>query len=316
MKLVIQIPCLNEADQIGETIASIPRQIPGIDEIEILVIDDGSTDGTGAAARAAGADHVHTNAANMGLARTFVIGLEQSLLRGADIVVNFDADNQYRAEHIADLVAPILAGRAQLVVGVRPIEQIHHFSPLKRRLQRLGSWVVRKASGLPVEDATSGFRAMSREAALRLCTFGRYTYTLETLIQAGRMNIPVVSVPVAVNPPTRPSRLMRSMWGYIFRSVSTILRIGLLYYPLRVFFWTGVVVALPGLIAVARFVVLYASGDGTGHVQSLVLGTGLIAGGAVLLIGGVIADLIAANRMLLQEIRSRTLEEQIERRRG
>ncbi len=314
VKLVIQIPCLNEAGQIAETLATLPRRIDGVDEIEVMIVDDGSTDGTAEAALAAGADHVHRLPANMGLAKAYVIGLEQALLRGADVIVNFDADNQYRAEHIAELVRPVLEGRAALVVGVRPIEDIAHFSPLKQRLQRFGSWVVRKASGLEVEDATSGFRAVGRAAALQLHTFSAYSYTLETLIQAGRLRLPVVTVPVTVNPPTRPSRLMRSMLGYIRRSMLTILRIGMLYYPLRFFFYTAIVVATPGILAVARFLVLWAAGQGGGNVQSLVIGMGLIAAGAILMIGGVLADLIASNRMLLQDLRARALEARIARR--
>lgn len=313
VKLVIQIPCLNEAGQLAETMATIPREIAGVDQVEIMVIDDGSTDETVAVARAAGADHVHSNPTNMGLAKSYIIGLEQALLRGADIVVNFDADNQYPAHHIPALVAPILKGEAQIVVGARPIADITHFSPIKRRLQKLGSWVVRKASGLKVPDAPSGFRAVSMEAAFRLYTFSSYSYTIETLIQAGRMNIPVASIPITVNPPTRPSRLMTSMGNYIRRSMLTIARIGLLYYPLRVFFWLAMLTALPGILAILRFVAYYLAGDGGGKVQSLIIGSGLFAAGVVLMIGGVLADLVAANRVLLQDIRARALEEKVRR---
>ena len=316
MKLVIQIPCLNEADQLAETMATIPRQIEGVDEVEIIVIDDGSSDGTGDVARAAGADFVHRNPTNMGLAKSYIIGLEQAMLRGADIIVNFDADNQYPAKHIPDLIAPILRGEAQLSVGARPITTIEHFSPFKRFLQRLGSWVVRQASGLEVPDAPSGFRAVSLEAALRLYTFSVYSYTIETLIQAGRMNIPVASVPITVNPPTRPSRLMTSMRSYIRRSMLTIARIGFLYYPLRAFFWLAVLTALPGVLAILRFVYFWLIGEGSGHVQSLILGSALFAAGVILMIGGVLADLISANRTLLQDVRSRILEEKIRRMRS
>ncbi|MSU91534.1 glycosyltransferase [Rhodobacteraceae bacterium 2CG4] len=312
MKLIIMIPCLNEADQLADTMATLPAQLPGVDVIETLVIDDGSTDATAEVARAAGADHVLRNPNNLGLAKSYIIGLEHALLLGADVIVNFDADNQYPATFLPDLIAPILHGRADLVVGARPMSEIEHFSPVKRTLQHVGTWVVRQASGgLDVTDATSGFRAVSKRAAIRLYTFSSYSYTLETLIQAGRMNIAVASVPIKVNPPTRPSRLMRSMWGYIARSTMTILRIGFVYYPLRFFFWSSIVVALPGLLAILRFLVQYAQGDGAGHLQSLILGTGLFAAGVVLLIGGVLADLVAANRVLLQELRSRALEEKI-----
>ncbi|MEM8787856.1 MAG: glycosyltransferase family 2 protein [Pseudomonadota bacterium] len=313
MKLIIQIPCLNEADQIAETLVTIPRDFDGVDVTEIMIVDDGSTDDTVAVALAAGAHHVHSNPTNLGLARTYVIGLEQALLRGADLIVNMDADNQYPARFIQPLIDPILAGRAELTVGARPIDRIAHFSPLKRRLQRFGSWVVRRASGLNVPDAPSGFRAVSRSAAMRLYTFSSYSYTIETLIQAGRINIPIASVPIETNPPTRPSRLMRSMLNYILKSMATILRIGMLYYPFRVFFWTAIVVATPGILAILRFVLLYLSGDGEGRLQSLVLGSALFATGAVLMIGGVLADLIAANRMLLQDLRARALEEKLAR---
>jgi len=312
MKLIIMIPCLNEAEQLAETMATLPRTLVGFDELEIMVIDDGSTDGTADIARASGADHILSNPNNLGLAKSYVIGLERALTLGADVIVNFDADNQYPAAFIPNLIAPILDGRADLTIGARPMSEIEHFSPAKRVLQRVGSWVVRQASGgLDVADATSGFRAVSKRAAIRLNTFSSYSYTLETLIQAGRMNIPVVSVPIKVNPPTRPSRLMRSMWGYIGKSTMTILRIGFLYYPLRFFFWSAIIVALPGILAILRFLLLYARGDGGGNIQSLILGTGLFAAGVILLIGGILADLVAANRVLLQELRSRMLEEKI-----
>ncbi|MHA3979566.1 glycosyltransferase family 2 protein [Halovulum sp. GXIMD14794] len=312
MKLVITIPCLNEAEQLAATLATLPKEVPGFDIVETLVLDDGSTDDTAKVAREAGADHVYRNPNNLGLAKSYVIGLERALMLGADVIVNFDADNQYPARYIPDLVAPILDGSADLTVGARPMEEIEHFSPVKRILQRVGSWVVRQASGgIDIADATSGFRAVSKRAAIRLYTFSAYSYTLETLIQAGRLNIPVKSVPITVNPPTRPSRLMRSMSGYIVRSTLTILRIGFLYYPLRFFFWSGLIVALPGILAILRFLVFYLQGHGGGNLQSLILGTGLFAAGVVMLIGGVIADLVAANRVLLQEIRSRMLEERI-----
>ena len=316
MKLIIQIPCLNEAEQLPATLATLPRAVPGFDSVEWLVIDDGSTDGTAEIARAHGVDHVISFHTNQGLARAFMAGLEAALHRGADVIVNFDADNQYKAEGIGPITRPILDGRAKLVVGARPVTEIEHFSPLKRALQRVGSWVVRRASGLAVDDAPSGFRALDREAAMRLYVFSRYSYTLETVIQAGRLNLPVLSVPIAVNPPTRQSRLMRSMASYIRRSALIIFRIFVLYYPLRFFSLVALALALPGIAAFLRFLVLYAQGQGDGHVQSLVLGSACLAAAAVAFIGGLLGDLIAANRTLLAEIRSRLLAEQIARERA
>lgn len=315
MKLIIQIPCLNEAEQLPHTLADLPRDVDGFDTVEWLVIDDGSTDGTADVARAHGVDHVISFPHNQGLARAFMEGLEGCLRAGADVIVNFDADNQYRAEGIPTITAPILEGRAKMVVGARPVGEIEHFSPVKRVLQKFGSRVVRLVSRADVADAPSGFRAFDREAALRLYVFSAYSYTLETIIQAGRLNIPVVSVPIGVNPPTRESRLMRSMGSYIRRSAVIILRIFVLYYPLRFFGAMALVTGLPGVLAFARFLVLYLADDGTGHVQSLVIGAGLIAAATVMAIGGLVGDLIAANRTLLAEIRARLLEAEIRRHR-
>ncbi len=311
MKLIIQIPCYNEADQLADTLACLPRAVPGFDQVEWLVIDDGSIDATAAVARAAGADHVLSLGHNRGLAQAFMAGLEASLRLGADVIVNTDGDNQYRADGIAALTAPILAGQAQIAIGERPIGRIAHFSPLKRRLQWLGSWVVRQASGSTVRDAPSGFRAIHRDAAAQLYVFGKYTYTLETIIQAGRLRVPMVSVPVEVNPPTRDSRLIRSVFGYIVKSSLTILRIFALYCPLRLFAILGAIVALPGILAFLRFLVLLAMGEGDGNVQSLVIGAALIAAGTVVAMGGLIADLVAANRVLLAEIRGRLLKREL-----
>ncbi len=312
-KLIIQIPCRDEAAQLPATLADLPRAVPGFDRVEWLVIDDGSTDGTSEVARAHGADHVVTLPHNQGLARAFMAGLEASLRAGADVIVNTDADNQYRAACIPALTAPVLEGRAQIAVGARLIAEIAHFSPIKRVLQRLGSWVVQKASGTRVADAPSGFRAFDRHAAMRLYVFGTYTYTLETIIQAGVLGLPILSVPVEVNPPTRPSRLIRSVPTYVWRSAQTIFRIVVLYKPLRVFSIAAAILALPGVLAFARFLFLYAGGGGAGNVQSLVIGAALIAAGAVVFIGGLLADLIAANRMLLAEIRGRMLERDLDR---
>lgn len=307
MKLIIQLPCYNEEAQLPRTLADLPRHVPGFDAVEWLVIDDGSTDRTAEVARECGVDHVVRLDHNQGLAKAFMAGLEASLRYGADVIVNTDGDNQYRADQIPALTRPILECEARIVVGARPIGNIDHFSPIKRALQRLGSWVVRKASGAEVADAPSGFRAIHRDAAVQLYVFNRYTYTLETIIQAGRLGIPIVSVPVEVNPPTRESRLIRSVAQYILRSGGTILRIAVLYQPLRVFSWLAAVLALPGIAAFVRFLGFYLSGDGAGHVQSLVIGAALIAAGAVVFVGGLLADLIAANRTLLAELRGRQL---------
>lgn len=312
MKLVIQIPCLNEADHIAGTLADLPRKVEGFDSVEWLVIDDGSTDGTAEAARAAGADHVVELGHNQGLARAFMVGLETALGQGADVIVNTDADNQYQASGIAALVRPIVSGEAQIVIGARPIGRIEHFSWLKRMLQALGSWTVRIASGTSVPDAPSGFRAMHRDAARQLYVFTPYTYTLETIIQAGRLGIPIASVEVAVNPPTRPSRLIHGTWDYVLRSATTILRVFVLYQPLRFFGLIAALLVLPGIFAFARFLVFWAMGDGSGHVQSLIFGAALVSVGAIVAMAGLLADLVAANRMLLAEIRGRLLARDID----
>ncbi|MBT8456981.1 MAG: glycosyltransferase family 2 protein [Rhodobacteraceae bacterium] len=316
MKLIIQIPCFNEEDQLGETLSELPRKVAGFDTVEWLIIDDGSTDRTVEVARAAGVDHIISQGHNQGLARAFMTGIEAGLKRGADVIVNTDADNQYPARYIDALTKPVREGEAQIAIGARPIGAIEHFSPIKRLLQKLGSWAVAKASGTKVDDAPSGFRAIHRDAAVRLYVFNPFTYTLETLIQAGRMGIPIASVPIDVNPPTRPSRLFRSTGRYVARSAKIILRILVLYKPLRMFTWAAFVIALPGVLAFLRFLYLYATGEGGGNIQSLVIGASLIAAGAVVMVGGVLADLIAANRVLLAEIRSRQLLDEIRRARG
>lgn len=307
MKLVIQIPAYNEADSIAETVKALPETVWGFSEVECLVIDDGSVDDTAKIASDSGAHHVLSLGANMGLARAFSAGIECSLKLGADVIVNTDADNQYCAEDIITLVRPILNGRTQIVVGARPISEIDEFSVVKKILQKFGSWVVRKASDTRVEDAPSGFRAYSRNAAAQLHVVNNYTYTLETIIQAGRKRIPISSVPVRVNIVTRPSRLFSSIGEYVFRSMVTILRIYVLYKPLKFFFSISSLVALPAFIGISRFIVEYALGDGAGHVQSLVLSGGLLAIASVIFAVGIIADLIAANRGLLEDIRAREL---------
>jgi len=316
MKLIIQIPCLNEAETLPVALADLPRRVEGFDSVEWLVIDDGSTDGTADVARAHGVDHIVRLPVNRGLARAFMAGLEASLAAGADVIVNTDADNQYRASYIPALVEPILGGRAQMVVGARPIANHPAFSPLKKLLQRLGSWTVRVASGTAIPDAPSGFRAYHREAALQLYVHNAYTYTLETIIQAGRKGIPVESVPVEVNGDLRPSRLMKSTTDYIRRSIFTIVRIFVVYKPLRFFTFLAFATALPGLIGIARFLVYWAAGQGGGHLQSLILSGALVATAAIFQMGGLMADVVSANRRLLEDIRARQLRRDTDARRA
>lgn len=311
-KLIIQIPAFNEAGTIGATLAALPRQVTGFSLVEWLLVDDGSRDRTVEIARAAGIDHVVSVAHNRGLAAAFMAGLEASLKLGAEVIVNTDADNQYDAACIPDLVRPILDGRALVVVGERPISRMKEFSTLKRLLQKLGSSVVRFVSATDVPDAPSGFRAIHREAALQLCVFSNYTYTLETLIQAGRKNLPVASVPVRVNLVTRPSRLVRSIPSYIGKSLLTIFRIFVLYKPFRFFFTVGTLILLPGLAIGIRFLRAYFDGEGQGHVQSLILAATLIVTAFITYAAGVLADLIAANRRLLEEVRMRQLRSEVD----
>ena len=307
MKLIVQIPALNEEETLATAISAVPRRIAGIDIVEIMVIDDGSTDRTVEEAWKAGADHVLQMSSHVGLARAFSAGLERALDLGADIIVNTDADNQYCADDIPARVAPILQREAQIVVGARPITEIDSYSPVKKALQRLGSWVVRKASGADIPDAPSGFRAYSRDAAARLCVINTYTYTLETIIQAGRKCIPMTSVPVRVNAVARPSRLFRGIREYVGRSARTILRVFVIYAPLQFFLSLAALFALPGLIGVARFIGYYFADGGAGHIQSLVLSSALLAMATILFAVGVLADLISANRSLLEDIRAREL---------
>ncbi len=299
-RLIVQIPCLNEAETLPETLADIPRQIPGIDSVEILIIDDGSMDDTSEVARAHGAEHVIRNTANKGLAYSFQRGLEACLARGADIIVNTDGDNQYCGEDIKRLVEPILAGRADMAVGDRRTGQIAHFSPLKKQLQRLGSGFVRRMSGTDVADAVSGFRAFSAQAARSLTVRSSFSYTTETLIQAGKKNLTIVSVPVRTNAVTRPSRLFRSIPQFLMRSGQTMLRVYAMYEPLRIFLWVGFVLMGLGLLPVARFLVHYALGDGSGMVQSLILGGVLFLMGTLSAMFALIADLVAYNRQLIE----------------
>lgn len=312
-RLLIQIPCYNEEQTLPRTLAALPRKVEGFNSVEWLIIDDGSTDRTVEVARRAGVDHVVSLPRNQGLARAFVAGLEASLKAGADVIVNTDADNQYDASGIPALVEPILSGRAQIVIGARPIRELRQFSFIKKMLQRLGSAVVRMASRTSIQDAPSGFRAIQAEAALRLCVFSNYTYTLETIIQAGRKNIAMASVPVAVNEVTRPSRLVRSIPSYVRRSLLTIVRIFILYKPLRFFLYLGTLFLLPGLAIGLRFLINYLAGHGQGNVQSLILAAVLLVTAVVIYAAAILADLVAANRVLLEEIRTRQLRAEVDR---
>ncbi len=309
MKLVIQIPCYNEEESLPATVAALPREVPGFDSVEFLVIDDGSTDRTSAVAGELGLSLVVRHTKNRGLAAAFMTGLRVALDMGADVIVNTDADNQYAAAGIADLVAPILQERAELVVGARPIDTIAHFSRPKKVLQRMGSWVVRVVSHTSVADAPCGFRAFSRKAAQRFFLFGDYSHTLETIIQAGIKNMSVASVPVRVNPRLRPSRLIRNVPEYVIRSTATIVRIFVIYRPMLLFGTLGTVLFSAGLLLGLRFIYFYAAGDGRGHVQSLILASVLLGIGFQTLLAAFIADLLAANRKLLEEIRMREFEE-------
>jgi glycosyltransferase involved in cell wall biosynthesis len=305
MKLIIQIPCLNEAQTLPIALSALPRKVPGFSSVEWLIIDDGSEDNTVEVAKAHGVDHVVRHAGNKGLATAFMSGLEASLRLGADVIVNTDADNQYNADDIPALTLPILQHRAEIVVGARPIASIEHFSPVKKLLQKLGSWVVRIASKTDIPDAPSGFRAVSRSAAQRLIVFNEYTYTLETIIQAGQKNIAITSVPIRVNGDLRPSRLVKSIPSYIKRSIFTIVRIFIIYRPFSFFGTIGATLFGLGFLIGLRFLWHYMEGNGDGHVQSLILASVLLGMGFQTLLVAFVADLLAANRKLLEDIRFR-----------
>ena len=312
MKLIIQIPCYNEEETLAIALKEIPRSIPGIDTVELLIINDGSTDRTVEVARAHGVDHVVDFPKNKGLAKGFMSGIERCLTEGADIIVNTDADNQYCGADIAKLVRPILDHQADMVIGERPIDDIKHFGYVKKRLQRLGSWVVRRVSNTRIPDATSGFRAYSRDAALRMNVLNDFTYTVETIIQAGQSNIALTHVPIRTNPPTRESRLFRSTFQYLKRSTLTVLRIFMVYKPLRVFAAAGSVIFGLGFLLGLRFLYYYLiarQGSG-GKVQSVILAAVLMIIGFQVIVLGLISDLIAANRKLIQDtlFRVRRLE--------
>ncbi len=314
-KVTIVIPCFNEAGTLAQTLAALPARIPGADVVETLVVDDGSGDNTVEVARACGVTDVLRHKRNLGLAAAFRTAVDAALARGADVIVGTDADNQYVGADAAKLAAPVLAGEADLVVGCRDVAALPHFSPLKKILQRAGSFAVRTLSGIDVADATSGFRAYSRDAALRLVVLSSFTYTLETLIQAGYKGLTVMQVPVRVNAPTRPSRLFRSIPQYLQRSVNTITRAYLLFRPLRVLGTLGLLIFAAGLFLLGRFLYFYFTISGpTGHVQSLLVGGVVVLLGFQVIIIALISDLVAANRRLLEDVLYRIKLDQYRRR--
>jgi glycosyltransferase involved in cell wall biosynthesis len=310
MKLIIQIPCFNEAKTLGVAIKALPRKVDGFETVEWLIIDDGSSDETVKVAIESGVDHIVHHERNKGLAVGFMTGLNACLSLGADVIVNTDADDQYNANDIPLLVRPILSGKAEIVVGARPISTINHFSPVKKLLQKFGSWVVRWASNTDIPDAPSGFRAMSRSVAQRLVVFNDYTYTLETIIQAGQKNIAITSVPIRVNDDLRPSRLVKSIPSYIKRSISTIIRIFVIYRPFRFFSAIGLTLFGSGFLLGIRFLYFYVNGSGQGKIQSLILASVLLTMGFQTFLVAFVADLLSANRKLMEEVRYRLISSQ------
>lgn len=305
MKLIIQIPCFNEAETLEIALNHLPKQIDGIDEIEYLIINDGSTDNTVEVAKNWGVHHIVNFKTNKGLAKGFMAGIDEALRQGADIIVNTDADDQYVGEDIKELVRPILDNKADIVIGARPIDETEHFSPLKKKLQHLGSWVVRRASQTDIPDAPSGFRAYSREAALRLNVINEYTYTLEQIVQAGRGKISITWVPIRTNGELRPSRLFGSMFGYIKKSMFTIVRAYIMYKPLRFFMAISTIPFAAGILLGIRYLINMLMGNGAGYVQSLILCSLLIMIGSLIFVMGVLADTIGANRKMLEDIQYR-----------
>lgn len=302
MKLIIQVPCYNEEESLPALLQSLPRSLPGIDQVEVLVVDDGSSDHTSEAARQCGADHVVRFRRHRGLAAAFRAGLDAAVHLGADIILNTDADNQYPADQIPALLEPLLAGRADIAIGDRGVASQQHVSPFKRRLQKIGSRVLAGASGLDVPDAASGFRAMTREAALRTVVLSDYSYTLESLIQAGAHKLAVEYVPIRTNPQARPSRLMRGLGDYLLNSGVTVLRAYTLYRPLRVFSTAGALIFLLGLLLAGRYLYYFIAGQGAGHVQSVILAAVLLITGLQVGLIGLLADLISFNRKMLEEV--------------
>lgn len=301
MKLIIQIPCYNEAETLEIALNDLPKQIDGIDEIEYLIINDGSKDNTVEVAKNWGVHHVVSFAQNKGLAKGFMAGLDACLANGADIIVNTDADNQYCADDIPKLIQPILEHKADIVIGERPIDETEHFSWIKKKLQHFGSWVVRKASHTDIPDAPSGFRAFSRDAAMHINVINDYTYTLETIVQAGRNKMAITSVPVRTNPELRESRLFHSIWGYVKKSILTIVRALMMYKPLYCFTMVAAVPSLIGVLIGIRFLVYYFTGQGNGHTQSLMLACTLLIIGFITFVIGMLADVISANRKILED---------------
>ena len=313
MKLIVQIPCFNEEETLPQTVADIPREIEGVDTVEILIIDDGSSDRTTDVAREIGVDHIVVNKRNQGLAASFRNGLDACLKLGADIIVNTDGDNQYAGWDIPKLIAPILDGTADIVIGDRQTDRIEHFSKGKKLLQKLGSGLVRSLSGTEVPDAVSGFRAYSRDAALQMNIVSSFSYTIETVIQAGTKQLAVTSVPVETNAKTRESRLFSSIPRFIQRQVDTIVRMYSMYKPLRVFLAIGILLVVIGSIPIARFLFFYFSGDGAGHVQSLILGGTLLILGFVTFLIGLLADLVGFNRRLIEIVLEKVRRLEIDR---
>jgi glycosyltransferase involved in cell wall biosynthesis len=314
MFLIVQIPCLNEAETLPLTVAGIPRTIAGVDRVELLVIDDGSTDGTAQVAQRLGVHHIVRLPQRRGLAAAFQAGVNAALSVGADLIVNTDGDNQYPQSEIPNLVAPILRGEADVVIGDRRPTRVAHFSPVRRVLQGWGSWVVQMASGAHVTDATSGFRAFTREAALRLNLFTRYTYTLEMIIQISKKGLRLAFIPIDINPRTRASRLIRSDWDYVKRSAGAILRLHALYEPIRTFSLLSVPFVLAGVVLLGRFGYLYLSGQSVGvarHLQSILVGSTSLVIGFLIFLFGVLADLTAANRQLLEEMLYRVKRQEL-----
>jgi glycosyltransferase involved in cell wall biosynthesis len=301
VKLIIQIPCYNEAESLPQTVADLPSRVPGIDRIETLVIDDGSSDSTAEVARSLGITHIVRHRQNMGLARAFQSGLDAALRLGADIIVNTDADNQYPGRYIPQLVAPVLAGKADIVIANRQIENIDHFSPFKKFLQKVGSWTVRTVSGTNVPDAVSGFRAYSRDTALRLNILTNFSYTLDTIIQAGKQGLIIQSIPVETNGPIRPSRLQRSMGHFIKAQASTILRLYAFYEPLRTFTYIALPFILSGVLLWGRFFYAYFNNTANQFIQSVTIGTGLLLLGLFIFLFGVQADITSKHRQITQE---------------
>ena len=309
-KLIIQIPCLNEADTLPATLRDLPRSLPGVDSIELLVIDDGSRDGTAAIARAHGVEHIVRFRRRKGLASAFMAGIDAALKLGADYIVNTDADNQYVGADISRLLEPLVRGEADIVIGDRNIQALAEMSPHKKRLQRVGSWVVRQVSGTQVPDTTSGFRAYTREAALRMSIVSEFSYTLESIIQAGKQRMAIAHVPIRTNPRVRPSRLFDSIWSYLKASSATIVRIYAMYEPLKVFSYIGATVFMAGFALVLRFLYYYMTGTGMGHVQSLIMSAVLMIVGFQVVLIGLVSDVISGNRKLLEDLvyRVRSIE--------